>query len=72
MEGILKFDLPEERSQFQDACDGRKLRGAAQEFDNYLRDRLRYEEMPDIVDETLSDIRDKLYDIFENLIWVDD
>jgi len=72
LEAILKFDLPEERSEFKDACDGAKLRSAAQEFDNYLRGRLKYEEMPEIVDDTLSDVRDKLHEIFENLVWADD
>lgn len=59
---ILEFDLYEDREAYEDALNGSKYRGILQEFDNYLRGRLKYEELPEQIQEALQAARDKLHE----------
>lgn len=59
--GILKFNLPEDDQEFKDAQNGSSLRGQLQEFDNYLRGRIKYEELDEKVDEALQEARNQLH-----------
>ena len=43
----MEFSLPEEREEFQAAEDGARLAMALDDFKEYLRKRLKYEEMSD-------------------------
>lgn len=68
--GILEFDLYEDREAFEVAQNGSAYLGILQEFDNYLRGRLKYEDLPEAVDKALQDARDKLHEISEDTpIW---
>jgi hypothetical protein len=60
MIGKLIFKLPEEQEEFETAQLGGALKSALQEFDNYLRGRLKYEELSDEVEAALQAARDKL------------
>lgn len=59
----LSFSLPEESEDFECARNGSALSGILQEYDNYLRGRLKYEELPEAVHEALQAARDKLHEI---------
>lgn len=62
MKAILEFNLPEEREEFEHAQRGIEYLIVLQEFDNYLRGRLKYEELPDDVHKALQEARDRLYE----------
>ena len=59
----LTFDLPDEQPEFDAAIQGASNKGALQEFDNYLRGRLKYEDLSEEVDSALQAARDKLHEI---------
>jgi hypothetical protein len=66
MEAILKFNLPDEQSEFETAVNGWKWSLSAWELDQHLRSQLKYndkltEEQYDVCQE----IRDKLWDILK-------
>ena len=42
MKAILEFKLPEETDEHTDAINGTKWRAVMQEFDNYLRGKIKY------------------------------
>ncbi len=42
MLGILKFNLPEERIEFEQACDAGHYVCVIEELDNFLRSKLKY------------------------------
>jgi hypothetical protein len=47
MKAILKFDLPEENSDFQAAVNGHKYKSAIWDFDQLLRSEMKYKELSD-------------------------
>lgn len=59
---ILEFDIYEEQDAYQNALSGTKYLGILQEFDNYLRNRLKYEELPSDVHTALSEARARLHE----------
>ena len=59
---ILEFDLYEDREAYEQAVNGSKYLAVLQEFDNYLRGRLKYEELPESVAEALGAARSKLHE----------
>lgn len=64
MEATLKYNLPEEQTDFESAINGVKWSSLAWELDQYLRSQLKYndrlsEEQHDVLQET----RDKLHEI---------
>ena len=59
---ILEFDSFEEQEDMAQAMNGGKYLAALQEFDNYLRGRLKYEELSQEVDAALQAARDKLHE----------
>jgi len=61
----LDPDCPEEREKLDFLLHGWKYRGVIQEFDNYLRGRLKYEDLPEDADEALDKAREQLYSIAE-------
>lgn len=63
MEVILKFNLPEEKHEFDVANKGMDMSIVLQEFDQYLRSKLKYEELEDKVYDVLQETRDKLWDM---------
>jgi hypothetical protein len=63
MEAILKFNLPEERPEFELAVDASKWYSVCWDMDQYLRSQTKYapDDMPDEVYKTLKQTRDKLH-----------
>lgn len=69
---ILEFNLPEERDEHKNALEGGSYKAAVQSFDNYLRGKLKYEDHPEDIQAIYEELRDKLYEEFNNygiLIW---
>jgi hypothetical protein len=56
MEAILKFNLPEERPEFELAVDASKWYSVCWDMDQYLRSQTKYapDDMPDEVYKTLK------------------
>jgi len=66
MKATLEFELPEEKEDFEMASNAYKYRMALTDFDNYLRAKLKYEELPnESIYEALSEARQKLNEICE-------
>jgi hypothetical protein len=63
VQGKLIFKLPEEDAEFQMAVKASAAFCALSEYDNYLRGRLKYEDLSEPVDTALQAARDKLYEI---------
>lgn len=64
MEATLKYNLPDEQSDFNLAVNGFKWHLVAWDLDQYFRTRLKYEEgISDQAYEAVEQARDKLRDI---------
>ena len=63
MEAILKFNLPEERREFELTVDASKWYSVCWDMDQYLRAQTKYapDDMPEEVYENLKQTRDKLH-----------
>ena len=63
MEAILKFNLPEERREFELTVDASKWYSVCWDMDQYLRAQTKYapDDMPEDVYTTLKQTRDKLH-----------
>ena len=61
----LTFDLPEEGNEFETAIKGAKYIGTLQEFDNFLRGKIKYapEDMPEEAYKAFEECRDKLHEL---------
>ena len=62
----LDPDDPDDRDKLELMQHGWKYRSIIQEMDNYLRGRLKYEELPDKVHDALQTARDRLYQIADD------
>ena len=63
MEAILKFDLPEEADDFDNAVNGYKFKLILWEMDQHLRSIAKYSEDGDKA-EIAQELRDRLYEYF--------
>jgi hypothetical protein len=65
MEAILKFNLPEERREFELTVDASKWYSVCWDMDQYLRAQTKYapDDMPEEMYKTLKQIRDKLHQL---------
>lgn len=66
MKAILEFNLPEESVEHLLALRGDAYKYALDDMDNYLRTRLKYEELPDAVVEALQAARNKLNELIQD------
>jgi hypothetical protein len=68
MEAILKFNLPDEQSDFESAVNGYKWQLAMWELDRYLRTNTKYasDETPEHTIDALEKTRDELSRILNN------
>lgn len=57
---VLEFNLPEENDEFETAYNGINYKIILSELDNYLRSRLKYEELSEPIYEALQATRDEL------------
>ena len=56
---ILEFNLPEEELEYQDAIGGVDFKCALLSFERFLRDTLKYQELPKYEAGVYEDIRKK-------------
>jgi len=63
MEIILKYNLPDEREDYESAYKGLTFKCAIQEYDNYLRSVCKYGEPSEVDAQTC---RDKLWEILRD------
>jgi hypothetical protein len=65
MKAVLKFDLPEERKEFEMASNALNWYSVVWEMDQYLRSKTKYapDSMPDEVYKTFQETREKLHEI---------
>lgn len=59
----LHYNLPEEQDEFDLAYRGAKLACAVEDFDNYLRGKLKYEELTDEQYKLYEEVRNKLWEL---------
>jgi hypothetical protein len=60
MKATLTFNLPEENHEYANAIDGSKMRSALWELDQWLRAKLKYEELSDGQYDAFKETRDEL------------
>lgn len=60
MKARLEFDLPEEIHDFENATQGGKLRSVLWEFDQWLRAKVKYEDLTDEQHQVYQGCRDHL------------
>ena len=63
MEAILKFNLPEEQTEFDNAVNGTKWSLVSWELDQYLRKKMKYGEISQEAYDAFEECRDKLHEI---------
>jgi hypothetical protein len=61
MKGTLSFSLPMENEEFKVAQEGSARRAVLDTFDNYLRNKLKYEELSDEQHKIYQEVRDELW-----------
>lgn len=59
-QAILKYNLPKENQEFEEAINGNKYRCILQELDNTLRSKLKYEIHPEEYQEVCEEIRKQI------------
>jgi len=69
MKAILEFNLPEENEEFESASNGWKYKSLLCEFDNFLRNKIKYEDLKDEDYEIYNNVREQLWNLLneENL-----
>lgn len=67
MKAILEFNLPQDEVEHQLALNGANYKIALDEMDNYLRNRLKYEELDDKVYEALQLARNTLTELTQDI-----
>jgi hypothetical protein len=60
MKATLEFKLPEENHEFSNATQGAKMRSVLWELDQWLRAKLKYEELSDEQYDAFKQTRDEL------------
>jgi len=65
MRAVLKFDLPGEKVEFDSAVRGFELACQVWEYDQWLRGKLKYEELGEGEGKAYEDAREKLRDFID-------
>jgi hypothetical protein len=60
MKATLTFNLPEEDHEYSNAVDGSKMRSVLWDLDQWLRAKLKYEELTDGKYDAFKETRDEL------------
>lgn len=66
MKAKLIFNLPEDAEDHKYALKGLSYKIALDEMDNYLRSRLKYEDLSEEIDQELQAARDKLNELIRD------
>ena len=62
MTATLTFSLPEEQEEFYHAAKGSDWHIVVEDLDNYLRGRLKHEDLPPDADKALDEARQRLHE----------
>lgn len=66
----LKFNLPEEENEYNDAVNGGKYVSIIQELDNYLRGIIKYEDASNAKEKLrhqhFQEVRDKIHELLNH------
>lgn len=65
-EALLKFDLIEERDDFENAVNGGRFRSCLWDIDQWLRSKIKYENLTEAQHEAYQGTRDQLWDILRS------
>ena len=60
MKAILEFNLPDDNYEFANANNGSKMRSVLWELDQWMRAKLKFEELPDGQYDAIKQTRDQL------------
>jgi hypothetical protein len=74
MKAILEFNLPEDKSEFEDASNGTKWKLLVWDLDQYLRSQIKYnsDNLTDEAYNKLEKVREQLHDLIrENGLTLD-
>jgi hypothetical protein len=72
MKAKLIFDLPEESHEWENALQGSKMRSTLWEYDQWLRSKIKYEDLNDEQYQVYQGCRDQLRTLLiENNIDID-
>ena len=63
MKATLEFNLPEDEYLYRAAINGERLRTVLNQFDEYLRARLKYESLSTDEAKALSAARERLFQL---------
>jgi hypothetical protein len=63
MKATLTFNLPEEDHEYSNAVDGSKMRSVLWDLDQWLRAKLKYEELTDGKYDAFKETRDQLREL---------
>ena len=63
MKAVLEFNLPEDQDDFDTATSGWKYRSVLCDIDNFLRSKLKYEELPPGEDNAYEKARTELWSL---------
>ena len=61
MKATLSYTLPEENEEFENARKGWNYQNTLYELDQYLRSKLKYEELTETQQIIYQEVRDKLH-----------
>ena len=65
MKAQLTFKLPEEQEEFNDAVNGNAFKAVIWEIDQYMRSQIKHNDLPDLVEMKIVEIRDELRGIMD-------
>jgi hypothetical protein len=65
MKATLTFSLPEEQHEYSNAVEGSKMRSVLWELDQWLRAKIKYEELSDGQYDAFKQTRDELRKLLE-------
>lgn len=64
----LEFSLPTHQWELDCCMNGVKLQGAAEEFDNWLRGKLKHEDLDDATFDAYEKAREVFWEYFSGLL----
>jgi hypothetical protein len=66
MKAILEFELPEDQDDYERCVRSNAAHTVIESMFEYLRQKLKYGELPDTVYETYEDVRDRMTEFCED------
>lgn len=63
MKKILEFNVPEDNEEFEMANNGYKYQLALYEIDQFLRGKIKYQDLSEAQEQIYQEVRDKLHEL---------